>query len=341
MGRRRVRGAQVWRSGANAVNFRSVGDLNDSIVRHLPKVPRDVDLIVGVPRSGLLAANLLALHLNLPLTDVEGLVEGRILRSGGRLRADREGRTLDPTRKVLVLDDSLDSGRSMQRAKDRIFESGVKGDFIFAAVYVSASGRDKVDFYFEEIVGPRVFGWNFMHHGVLSESCVDIDGVLCVDPTQAENDDGPRYAHFLSNAEPLWLPTVEVGWLVTCRLEKYRALTEQWLERHGVKYRHLVMMDHPNKEARLAAGNHGEYKADAYRSAGARLFIESSHRQALEIASRSGRPVLSVEMQEMVYPSSIASTPRLARRLPSALGRRARGLAGRLKRRLLHFDPPA
>ncbi len=64
------------------MNFRSIQDLNEAIVRGLPRIPRDVDLVVGIPRSGLLAGSILALHLNVPLTDLQGLIEGRTIQSG-------------------------------------------------------------------------------------------------------------------------------------------------------------------------------------------------------------------------------------------------------------------
>lgn len=60
------------------MNYRSIVDLNSDIKKWISELPNDLDLIVGIPRSGLLVANLLALHLNLPLTDVEGLIENRI-----------------------------------------------------------------------------------------------------------------------------------------------------------------------------------------------------------------------------------------------------------------------
>ena len=71
------------------MNYRSVADLNRSIVSWLPSLPGDIELIVGVPRSGLLAANLLALHRNLPLTDIDGLLAGRIFESGDRLNGGK------------------------------------------------------------------------------------------------------------------------------------------------------------------------------------------------------------------------------------------------------------
>ena len=67
------------------MNYRSVSDLNLDIKQWITELPNDFDLIVGIPRSGLLVANILSLYLNLPLTDVDGLLESRIFESGLRL----------------------------------------------------------------------------------------------------------------------------------------------------------------------------------------------------------------------------------------------------------------
>lgn len=95
-----------------------------------------------------------------------------------------------------------------------------------------------------------------MHHAFLERSCIDLDGILCKDPTNDENDDGQNYRHFLINVEPLLRPSVEIGWIVTRRLEKYRKLTEEWLRKHSIKYKNLVMMNLPDKATRVALGNH-------------------------------------------------------------------------------------
>ena len=44
------------------MNYRNIDDLNHCILQHLSILPRDFDLIVGVPRSGMFPANLLALY---------------------------------------------------------------------------------------------------------------------------------------------------------------------------------------------------------------------------------------------------------------------------------------
>ena len=53
------------------MNYRSISDLNNVILQRLHILPRDFDLIVGVPRSGMMPANLLALYLNKPFTDIK------------------------------------------------------------------------------------------------------------------------------------------------------------------------------------------------------------------------------------------------------------------------------
>ena len=172
---------------------------------------------------------------------------------------------------------------------------------------------------------PRFFEWNMMNHGNLDECCMDIDGVICTDPLEEENDDGPRYVRFLRDATPISIPNTTVGWLVTCRLEKYRALTEEWLARHGVRYHKLVMLDLPSKEARMASNCHGRFKADVYKRTEASLFIESSLTQAAEIARIARKPVCCITTCELIQPerlariwTSVAILPkRLTRKLPS------------------------
>ncbi|MDX1530662.1 MAG: phosphoribosyltransferase family protein, partial [Rhodothermales bacterium] len=204
------------------MNFRSVAQLSDQILTWSSALPHDLDVIVGVPRSGLLAANLLALYRNLPMTDVEGLLEGRCIATGsargplvnGAASKHDPKRVLGEPRNVLVLDDSVGSGKTMQEIRERIGGADLPHRVQYAAVYVSPSGTDAVDFYCEAIHFPRLFEWNALHHGVLGQSCLDMDGVLCYDPTYEENDDGERYLTFLREARPLHRPTARVGWIV-------------------------------------------------------------------------------------------------------------------------------
>jgi len=298
------------------MNYRSVADLNSDIKQWIPKLPNDLDLIVGIPRSGLLVANLLGLYLNLPVTDVEGLCEGRIFQAGPRLDS-AEIPDLSTGHKVLVVDDSICSGTEMKQVRSRLENAELPHQIYYAAVYVSPQGHRYVDFWYEIVDLPRVFEWNVMHHAILTNSCVDIDGVLCRDPTKRENDDGENYRRFLTNVKPLIVRTKTIGWLVTCRLEKYRKLTEEWLRKHNITYEYLIMMDLPDKKTRVALGSHGSFKAQAYKSIDAKLFIESSCRQAQEIVRLAGKPVLCTEMGQMIKPSYLTESHNRGRKFIS------------------------
>jgi len=286
------------------LNYKTIEDLNKDIKALVPKLPPDLDLIVGVPRSGLLAANMLALYLNLPLTDVDGLCERRVFETG---LYRKFGKFFDFSRckKVLVIDDSINSGASIKKVKSAIQRANLPYETYYAAVYVTPASCEFVDFWCEAVDQPRCFEWNVMHHPNLERSCVDLDGILCRDPSDYENDDGENYRHFLINVEPLFKPSVEIGWIVTCRLEKYRDLTEEWLKKHSIRYRSLVMMDLPDKKTRLALGNHALFKAEVYKSTDAMLFIESSFNQAQEIARISGKEVLCIETNQIVQRENI------------------------------------
>jgi uncharacterized HAD superfamily protein len=205
-------------------------------------------------------------------------------------------------RKVLVLDDSINEGAAMRAAREKIVMAGIDAELVFAAVYGLPGGHREVDHVFESVPQPRMFQWNFMHHIFLERSCVDLDGVLCEDPTQEENDDGPAYLRFLRTAKPLQKPSRRISYLVSSRLEKYRALTQSWLAKNGIQYGKLIMLDLPSKRERQRRSAHAGFKADFYRASNTILFIESDYDQATKIAAASGKPVLCTETQKMVLP---------------------------------------
>lgn len=286
------------------MNYRSVADMNAAIIGGLHRLPRDFELVVGIPRSGLLAANLFSLAANIPMTDVDGFIAGRILASGSTKQTSAIPRSVSEMRKVLVIDDSINSGAAMRDARTKVMARGTSAELVFAAVY-SAGDHREADHVFEVVPQPRMFQWNFMHHTFLGQSCVDIDGVLCADPTNAENDDGPAYEEFLREARPLHKPSRKIAYLVTSRLEKYRPQTEAWLARHGIQYGKLVMLDLPSQNERQRRMVHGSFKADFYRRSNAVLFIESEYDQATMIAKVAGKPVLCTQTQEVVSPTSV------------------------------------
>ena len=219
--------------------------------------------------------------------------------------------------------------------RERLAGSHLAPKILYAAVFVTPEATKFVDLHFDVCPLPRMFEWNFIHHAELRRACVDIDGVLCIDPTEEQNDDGENYLRFLLEATPLYLPTFPIGCLVTSRLEKYRPQTEDWLRRRGVQYNALVMLNMASAEERRKTNCHGRFKGEVFRSRPEQFFIESNPKQAQEIAEIAGKPVFCTENREVYFPSTGAVARRLARRLPARLPSLGWRLVTRIKKRLL------
>lgn len=313
------------------MQFRSISDLRRTILANLHRVPADVDVIVGVPRSGMLPASIVALDRNLPMADLENFAQGRLLATGSTRKVAQTSKPFEAMKHALIIDDSISSGGSLTKARAVLQSLSGTMKLTFAAVYGVQPVHDAAEIIFETVDHPRAFEWNVMHHWVLSQACLDIDGVLCHDPKPHENDDGDAYMNFLRTARPLSIPSVPVNTLVTSRLERYRPETEEWLRAQGVQYERLIMLDVASAEERRRLGLHGKFKGKFYRESDHSLFIESELHQAETIAEMSGKPVLSIEGMIMCYPG----IPTLAiikakarRRLTRFMIRGGRVLAG-------------
>lgn len=288
------------------MNYKSFNDLRNDIKKHLPTLQgHNFDLVVGLPRSGMIPAYIIALFLNIECTDLTSFINNVRLKKG-RTRPTKS--TIEyphDAKNILVVDDSIWSGESLKRDLSSI-PSFLISKLTSLAIYSTEKARDDIDLFFEHVPTPRLFEWNIFHHKSLSEASVDIDGVLCVDPTTEQNDDGEAYKNFILNAQPLFIPTTEIHSLVTSRLEKYRAETETWLNKNGIAYKHLIMLDLPNKEERLRLGAHGKHKASYFKSARTQFFIESEVSQAKEICVLSGKPVYCVDNNTFYQPNTLS-----------------------------------
>lgn len=288
-----------------AMRYVTIAELSDMIRKNLWKIPHDIDLVVGIPRSGMLPATMIALLLNIRLTDIDSFVKYGGCYSNGLSRNEyvKKGEI----KKILIVDDSIHSGNSLSDAKKKLERIQKEYEFTFCTPIANSNGATMVDIYFDIIDDYRVFEWNIFHHTVLSNACVDIDGVLCLDPV--EDDDGEKYRSFIQTATPLFIPTCKINTLISCRLEKYRSLTEDWLVKNNILYNQLIMLNFPDKDTRIAWNKHGEYKGEYYKQhTECMLFIESSLYQAEIVAKISNKPVYCVETNSMIILSEPIST---------------------------------
>ena len=249
------------------MNYRSYQNLSDDIKSNINKLEKfNIDLVVGIPRSGMIPAYMISLLLNLNCTDFYSFIENRPLFKGERKLKKNGDVNILPYdyNNILLVDDSISTGKSMKEIKATI-PNKLKNKIITTAIYSSESKRDDLDCFFVHLPSSMVFEWNLFNDHTLSQSCVDIDGVLCTDPTHVEDDDGENYIYFIENAIPLFLPTYKVHSLVTNRLEKYRHNTELWLKNNGVTYDNLTMLDLPSKDERQRLKIHARHKAGYYK----------------------------------------------------------------------------
>jgi uncharacterized HAD superfamily protein len=277
------------------MNLRTVADMTRLVVANLHRIDRRAfDVVVGVPRSGMLPASIIATYLQMPLADVVGYGQGIV--------HGRSGRAETAGRRVLLVDDSCNKGRAFRQAM-ALLPKGTKATRLAVFGPYQVEPASVCDMWFEIVRGPRIFAWNMWKHIRLPRWGFDMDGVLCRDCAKAENDDGPRYARFLADVEPLFLPQRPIGHVVTGRAEKYRTETEAWLARHGVEHASLTMTPWHSKAERMSAvkfaGGRGGWKAEQAKRLGVEMFIESCPKQAGIIAREARIPVFCTATQEL------------------------------------------
>lgn len=239
-----------------------------------------VAAIVPLPRSGTLPASVIALHRNihvLNLGDIGKRISVPPLRRGGKEF---------PAGPVVVLDDTVRSGKTIMRLRQQLGSRAACGrQILYAALYVRSSSRASVDLFGEIIPLHSVFAWNWQHVKEMRHYMLDMDGVLYPDQESARSGD----------ARPLFVPSYPIRAIVTGRGLHLKDRTVRWLKHHGIGYRSLHMMP-SDQAARREMGGVIEFKAAHYAAdADARMFVESHREQARPIAARAGKPVLCTE----------------------------------------------
>lgn len=262
----------------------------------LPQIARlNIKGILGIPRSGMLPASLIATWLNLPLYAMNHSshkleVMSGYSRSGGWRMKDRE----PSSGKILVVDDTIFSGFAIADMREKINE-GV----LYSVVYAHPDSLDKVDFFGRELKPPHLLEWHFFNSNHTARALFDLDGILCPNVPYKVCKDEKDYIEYIRNVEPLYhrIPKIQCKGIVTARLEKYRSITEDWLRRHRIKYGFLEM--YPTEKEDVRDANHvseaGSFKAKHFMLSDAHVFVESEPPEASIIRKISNKIVICPE----------------------------------------------
>ena len=285
-----IRGA--FTAGTGPARFVKSSQFQQDILSLIAKIPPDITAIAGVARSGLSAATMLSMYLHLPMITIRQTM-GDIVDTGNGWRLGGSKHINPKHGKILVVDDTVMTGNSLKAIRPLI-QSQV-GNAVYAAVYVNPKALQKPDIWAVDLPWPHILEWN-VFNSILSPSvAMDFDGILCRDCPAGSDDDGPKYLDFISHASPLYVPRrCPIPLIVTARIEKYRAETEAWLKRYGIRWHQLVM--HPAATLRerqqdnipaYKARHFAAWAANHRPAPGPIMFMESEDRQAREIARHS------------------------------------------------------
>lgn len=259
------------------------------------QIPNEFDVILGIPRNGLVVAGIIAAKLGRPLSTPDNFKRGEIWFS-------KDSAIPKEFRKILIVEDSIGFGKQLVKARQDLENLDSKWDIKTASLFVTFNAQKIVDFYYCRMEGPVLFEWNLLTSGrnYFGKLAVDLDGILCKDcPLEYSESDNEDYEKWLTSAEPYLIPAFKVDAIVTARLEKYRAQTEDWLRRYGVKYEELIMLNLEKGELRTQ-NKVIKYKVDALKKIKPTWYWESTSRMAIQIHKKSKLPVLCIE-QMLIY----------------------------------------
>lgn len=312
----------------SVAEFRSVADMSRCIALNLWRVPETIDRVVAVPQAGMLPAAFLGLQICRPVADLDWFLE-----------ADKP-----KSAHVLVVDDIYRTGATIKSARERIAAKFPHLQLTTLAVYSQPGARGAVDIVLEHTESDLLLEWSLFRSPIMAKACLDMDGILCVDATKDQDDDGVNYRDFLINTPRHVFPRGPIHRIVTSRLEKYRAETEAWLARHGIEYRILTMLDWESEAERRRLRPQGRFKAEVFRSdPDAILFVESDTWQAQEIAHAVPEKVVFDYRTRTLFDSENLKQASLEYQVRKSLQSRARRIQSRarqvVKRVVQRLDP--
>ena len=205
------------------------------MARELSSSIRPRSHIVGIPRSGMLPASIMATLTDGQLWQTTGSGVEPI--SSG-LRYDRLG---SKPAMVYLVDDSIWSGMAMGRAAEAIHKKWPKAQIERIALISHSSAVRKVE-RFHSVYDHHFFEWNYANGPFSDRIAWDMDGVLCEDFTAGEVKTETRYLKALRQMPTTTIrPVKHPLTIITARPERFRLETMKWLTASSFRVENLIM----------------------------------------------------------------------------------------------------
>lgn len=260
------------------IHFKSYGDLGRDITKNFRKFSGDWDLVVGIPRSGMVPAYMIALALNVNCTDISSWVNNYPLKRGVTRGVRKELSAPWEAKKILIVDDSIMSGNSIRREIDAL-PDWLASRATTLAVYSGKPIRSDVDIILEFVPHPRAFEWNIFHHKVINRSCICFEGMI----RESVSYDKEVTKQFR------YIPSEVIDTIVTSQIESKRYEVENCLANVGISYRNLIMAD--NSVNLMKMDSIVNFKIGVFIASAAELFFEGNSDQARLICRGAKKPV--------------------------------------------------
>ena len=245
---------------------------------------KNYDLIIGIPRSGLMIASMIAVKLGKSLSTPDAYIKNMTWKS--------KNIPNNTVKKILLVDDSVALGNTLLNYHTLVKEFDEKVVVDRGALFIREHGMNKVDEFHGVI--PEITMFQFaLTHQKLGSVGFDMDGVLCDDCTLEIVSDNVKYLDFLKNVKPKIIPIYKIDYIITSRIEKYRDLTEEWLKNNGVQYEKLIMWNTEDRSKESFCS--WEYKSNMIDKLNLDYFIESNSYEAEPIWELTGVPTIATD----------------------------------------------
>jgi hypoxanthine phosphoribosyltransferase len=124
---------------------------------------------VGIKEGGLIPANLLALYLNRPFSDLNSFLKGHIYKAGER----GSFFTHNENKRVLIVDDCLRTGETLRKARLELEQLSDRFQFSYCVVYIEPGKESEVDYFFDHMESPQYMQWHMMASGIREKIIFD------------------------------------------------------------------------------------------------------------------------------------------------------------------------